>query len=147
MCLRGRRGLSRCGRDLVAQQLRAHAVEHRADRVAVFGGLLRSDLLQLLALPFDVRGGAHLRLGVAAPFLHFLLPQHLGHGRADHLDDLLLLRFGEGFISHLLNFSFRVMLICLVFVSGFCYTVSRSVAVVFACHAHSIMEYVPLVKM
>lgn len=24
----------------------------------------------------------------------------------------------------------------------FCYTVSRSVAVVFACHAHSIMEYI-----
>jgi hypothetical protein len=39
-----------------------------------------------------------------------------------------------------LNFSFRVMLICLVFVSGFCYTVSRSVAVVFACHAHSIIH-------
>lgn len=82
----------------------------------MFGGLLRSDLLQLLALPFDVRGGTHLRLCVAAPLLCFLLPQHLGHGRADHLDDLLLLRFGEGFISHLLNFSFRVMLICLVFV-------------------------------
>ena len=44
----------------------------------MFGGLLRSDLLQLLALPFDVRGGAHLRLGVAAPLLRFLLPQHLG---------------------------------------------------------------------
>lgn len=113
----------------------------------MFGGLLRSDLLQLLALPFDVRGGTHLRLCVSAPLLRFLLPQHFGHGRADHFDDLLLLRFGEGFISHLLNFSFRVMLICLVFVSGFCYTVSRSVAVVFACHAHSIMEYVPLVKM
>ena len=106
----------------------------------MFGGLLRPDLLQLLALPFDVRGDARLWLGVSAPLLRSLLPQHLGHGRADHLDDLLLLRFGEGFISHLLNFSFRVMLICLVFVSGFCYTVSRSVAVVLACHAHSIIH-------
>lgn len=53
----------------------------------MFGGLLRSDLLQLLALPFDVRGGTHLRLGVAAPLLCFLLPQHLGHGRADQVFD------------------------------------------------------------
>ena len=53
----------------------------------MFGGLLRSDLLQLLALPFDVRGGTHLRLCVAAPLLCFLLPQHLGHGRADQVFD------------------------------------------------------------
>lgn len=51
----------------------------------MFGGLLRSDLLQLLALPFDVRGGTHLRLCVSAPLLRFLLPQHLGHGRADQV--------------------------------------------------------------
>lgn len=41
-------------------QFFAHAAEHRADRVVVLGGLLRSDLLQLLALPFDVRGDARL---------------------------------------------------------------------------------------
>lgn len=60
----------------------------------MFGGLLRSDLLQLLALPFDVRGGTHLRLCVAAPLLCFLLPQHLGHGRADQVFDGVA--FGRG---------------------------------------------------
>lgn len=60
----------------------------------MFGGLLRSDLLQLLALPFDVRGGTHLRLCVAAPLLRFLLPQHLGHGREDQVFDGVA--FGRG---------------------------------------------------
>lgn len=60
----------------------------------MFGGLLRSDLLQLLALPFDVRGGTHLRLCVSAPLLRFLLPQHLGHGRADQVFDGVA--FGRG---------------------------------------------------
>lgn len=53
----------------------------------MFGGLLRSDLLQLLALPFDVRGDARLWFCVSAPLLRFLLPQHLGHGRADQVFD------------------------------------------------------------
>lgn len=60
----------------------------------MFGGLLRSDLLQLLALPFDVRGDARLWLGVSAPLLRFLLPQHLGHGRADQVFDGVA--FGRG---------------------------------------------------
>ena len=60
----------------------------------MFGGLFRSDLLHLLALPFNVRGGAHLRLGVAAPLLRLLLPQHLGHGRADQVFDGVA--FGRG---------------------------------------------------